>query len=88
MNSALKPMSREAFIAEITRDVPETPRYYLHSRDLNKAGPALDTERPMPPRLTPGECADLGPAGRTYPGYAVRRGVRRLPSGGRAPREP
>lgn len=57
MNSALRPMSREAFISEVTRDVPETPRYYLHSRDLNKTGPALDAERPMPPLLTPAECA-------------------------------
>ena len=58
MNAALKPMGREAFIAEITRDVPETPRYYLHSRDLNKAGPALDADRPMPPKLTAAQCAD------------------------------
>ncbi len=57
MNAALKPMSREAFIAEVTRDVPETPRYYLHSRDLNQAGPPVHLERPMPPSLTPGECA-------------------------------
>jgi hydroxyacylglutathione hydrolase len=49
MNAALKPMTREAFIAEVTRDTPETPIYYLHSRDTNKAGPRLDAERPMPP---------------------------------------
>jgi rhodanese-related sulfurtransferase len=59
MNAALRPMSREAFVAEVTRDVPETPRYYLHSRDLNKAGPRLDTERPMPPSLTADDCAGL-----------------------------
>ena len=53
MNAALRPMPREAFIAEVTRDVPETPIYYLYSRDLNKAGPALDAERPMPPPLAP-----------------------------------
>lgn len=57
MNSALKPMTREEFIAEVTRDVPETPRYYLHSRDLNKTGPALDAERAMPATLTPSELA-------------------------------
>jgi hydroxyacylglutathione hydrolase len=62
-NAALKPVSREVFIAEVTRDVPEIPRYYLHSRDLNKAGPALDAERPMPPRLSPGECATLARRG-------------------------
>ncbi len=57
MNSALKPMTREEFIAEVTRDVPETPRYYLHSRDLNKVGPALDAERAMPPLLAPADLA-------------------------------
>ena len=57
MNAALKPMSREAFIVEVTRDVPETPIYYLHSRDINKAGPRLDAERPMPPLLPAAEVA-------------------------------
>jgi glyoxylase-like metal-dependent hydrolase (beta-lactamase superfamily II)/rhodanese-related sulfurtransferase len=56
-NAALRPMSREAFIADVTRDVPETPRYYLHSRDLNRSGPPLSSERPMPPELTPAQCA-------------------------------
>ena len=58
MNPALRPMSREAFVADITRDVPETPAYFLHSRDLNRTGPRLDPERPMPPRLAPAACAD------------------------------
>jgi len=52
-NPALAPMSREAFIADITRDVPETPVYFLHSRDTNRAGPALRAERPLPPALSP-----------------------------------
>lgn len=59
MNVALQPTSRAAFITDVTRDVPETPRYYLHSRDLNKAGPSLDAERPMPPLLTPADAAAL-----------------------------
>jgi rhodanese-related sulfurtransferase len=63
MNAALKPMSREAFIADITRDVPETPAYFLHSRDLNKAGPALRSEGTMPPRLSPSEFAQEAEAG-------------------------
>ena len=54
-NAALKPMSREAFVAEVTRDVPETPIYYLYSRDLNRSGPRLDAERPMPPLVAPRE---------------------------------
>ena len=52
-NPALGPMSRDAFIADITRDVPETPVYFLHSRDLNKAGPALRARYDLPPRLSP-----------------------------------
>lgn len=62
-NPALRPMSREAFVAEVTRDVPETPAYYLHSRDLNRAGPATSAERPMPPRLSPDAVADRVAAG-------------------------
>jgi len=57
MNAALKPMTRDAFIAEVTRDTPETPIYYLHSRDTNKAGPRLDAERPMPPKISPRDVA-------------------------------
>jgi glyoxylase-like metal-dependent hydrolase (beta-lactamase superfamily II)/rhodanese-related sulfurtransferase len=53
MNAALKPMSREAFIAEITRDVPETPVYFLHSRDTNREGPRVMGVAPLPPRLAP-----------------------------------
>jgi hydroxyacylglutathione hydrolase len=57
MNPALREMGRAAFIAEVTRDVPETPAYYLHSRDLNQAGPSLDAQRPMPPRIAAREAA-------------------------------
>jgi len=55
MNVALADHGREAFVAEITRDVPETPAYFLHSRDLNQSGPALDGQRDFPRVLTPGE---------------------------------
>ena len=58
MNPALVDRGREAFIAEITRDLPETPVYFLHSRDLNKAGPTLDRQRSFPPALAPRACAD------------------------------
>jgi len=63
MNAALRPMSRETFIAEVTRDVPETPIYYLHSRDINKAGPRLDAERPLPPLLSAHEAASRAAKG-------------------------
>ena len=57
MNPALVDRGREAFVAEITRDLPETPVYFLHSRDLNKSGPRLDSQREMPPLLGPREVA-------------------------------
>lgn len=57
MNPALRVMSREDFVADITRDVPETPSYFLHSRDLNKAGPAIRADRPMPPAIAPEDFA-------------------------------
>ncbi len=53
MNPALRVASREQFIADITRDVPETPVYFLHSRDLNQAGPALREGAELPPALAP-----------------------------------
>jgi len=57
MNAALVDRGRDAFIADITRDQPEVPVYFLHSRDLNKAGPSLDAQRQMPPRLAPRDFA-------------------------------
>jgi glyoxylase-like metal-dependent hydrolase (beta-lactamase superfamily II)/rhodanese-related sulfurtransferase len=51
MNPALRPMTREAFIAEVTRDVPETPVYFLHSRDLNRDGPPVRGTDGLPPAL-------------------------------------
>ena len=57
MNPALRPMSREEFVAEIARDVPETPVYFLHSRDLNRAGPALRAGAELPPMLSPRQFA-------------------------------
>ena len=58
MNPALVPMSRDAFIAEVTRDVPETPVYFLHSRDTNREGPPLRAERALPPWLPPAVAAE------------------------------
>lgn len=57
MNPALAPMSRTAFIKDITQDVPETPAYFLHSRDTNRAGPPILVSQPMPPLLAPAEFA-------------------------------
>ncbi len=57
-NGALRPMSREAFVADITRDVPETPIYFLHSRDQNRLGSPIRGDRPLPPKLAPAAFAD------------------------------
>ncbi len=63
MNPALVDRGREVFVADITRDLPETPVYFLHSRDLNKSGPRLDSQREMPPLLGPQEFAARAEAG-------------------------
>ncbi|HVP15619.1 MAG TPA: rhodanese-like domain-containing protein, partial [Terriglobales bacterium] len=62
-NPALRPMSRADFIAEVTRDVPETPSYFLYSRDLNRAGPPLTADRVLPPALEPIAFAAAADAG-------------------------
>src|SRR5688572_3851826 len=63
MNPALADRGREAFVADITRDVPETPIYFLHSRDLNKAGPSLASDRSLPRGLAPRAAAERVEAG-------------------------
>lgn len=63
MNPALQPMSREQFIADITRDVPETPVYFLHSRDMNQAGPAPRDAADLPPFLEPAAFAAVAERG-------------------------
>jgi glyoxylase-like metal-dependent hydrolase (beta-lactamase superfamily II)/rhodanese-related sulfurtransferase len=57
MNPALAPMSRAAFVRDITQDVPETPAYFLHSRDTNRAGPPILASQPMAPLLAPADFA-------------------------------
>ncbi|MEO5989245.1 MAG: rhodanese-like domain-containing protein [Candidatus Eisenbacteria bacterium] len=56
-NAALQPMTRETFVADITREVPETPVYFLHSRDLNREGPPLRRSAEVPPVLEPADAA-------------------------------
>jgi glyoxylase-like metal-dependent hydrolase (beta-lactamase superfamily II) len=45
-NYALQPMSREAFIAMMTCDLPERPEYFAQDAEINRRGPALLTELP------------------------------------------
>lgn len=80
-NPALRPTSREAFVADIARDVPETPVYFLHSRDLNQAGPRPRGADELPPALPAARCAeamregavllDTRPAERFLPRHAA-----------------
>lgn len=52
-NVALQPMSRDAFIAFLTKDAPETPRYFPMDVEMNRQGaPALgavSTPTPLSP---------------------------------------
>lgn len=48
---------RERFIAELCADLPAPPRYFAHAASMNRVGPKLDRDRPMPRRLGPDECS-------------------------------
>jgi hydroxyacylglutathione hydrolase len=62
-NYALRPMSREAFVALITADLPERPEYFGKDVEINRAGaPALAERKPVP-ALAPAEVADRQKAG-------------------------
>jgi glyoxylase-like metal-dependent hydrolase (beta-lactamase superfamily II)/3-mercaptopyruvate sulfurtransferase SseA len=46
-NYALQPMSRDAFVATMTRDLPEQPRYFGMDVEINRRGaPALGAHEP------------------------------------------
>ena len=48
-NHALQPMSRDAFIAKMTADLPEQPRYFGMDVEINRRGAsALDAREPPP----------------------------------------
>jgi glyoxylase-like metal-dependent hydrolase (beta-lactamase superfamily II)/rhodanese-related sulfurtransferase len=52
-NHALQPMSRDAFVAKMTADLPEQPRYFGMDVEINRRGaPALGA-RPAPSALGP-----------------------------------
>ncbi|HWC66005.1 MAG TPA: MBL fold metallo-hydrolase, partial [Thermoanaerobaculia bacterium] len=56
-NYALQPMSREAFVAMMTTDLPEIPAYFGRDVRLNREGPALLSVLPPLPALSPAEVA-------------------------------
>jgi glyoxylase-like metal-dependent hydrolase (beta-lactamase superfamily II)/rhodanese-related sulfurtransferase len=56
-NYALQPMTREAFIAMMTADLPERPQYFAQDAEINRQGPALLNEIPLPGALSPQDVA-------------------------------
>ena len=52
-NYALKPRTREEFVALITADFPERPDYFLRDAQINREGATQLNELPPPPTLTP-----------------------------------
>jgi hydroxyacylglutathione hydrolase len=52
-NYALRPMSRERFIAMTTADLPEQPRHFARDVEINRTGAQPIAERALPARLEP-----------------------------------
>jgi glyoxylase-like metal-dependent hydrolase (beta-lactamase superfamily II)/rhodanese-related sulfurtransferase len=50
-NHALAAMAKEAFVAMMTADLPEAPRYFSDDARLNRSGPRRLDELAAPPRL-------------------------------------
>src|SRR5688572_27056536 len=50
-NHALQPMSREAFVARMTADLPEQPRYFAMDVEINRRGASALAGRERPPTL-------------------------------------
>ncbi len=57
LNYALRPMSREEFVALITADLPERPEFFAKDVEINRTGAPSLTERPAPPALSPADVA-------------------------------
>ena len=51
-NYALQPMTRDAFIAMMTTDLPEAPAYFSRDAQINLAGPPLLENLPPPTPLS------------------------------------
>ena len=58
-NYALRPISREEFIALTTADLPEAPAYFSRDVTLNREGSGALAALPDPRALTPAEVAAL-----------------------------
>lgn len=58
-NWAFQCGSEEEFIDAVLRDQPEPPTYFAEMKRLNREGPPLLGELPVPPRMDPTGLADL-----------------------------
>ena len=58
-NHALQIASREAFIAQVTANLPTRPEYFLEDAEINRSGAASLTELPPLPALSPAELRTL-----------------------------
>ena len=52
-NYALQPMSKEDFIATMTKDIPEAPVYFSQDAEINRGGAGPLSDIPNPPALSP-----------------------------------
>ena len=62
-NYALRPMSREEFVALTTADLPEAPAYFARDVPMNREGRGTLAALPAPPSLSPAEVAALQDTG-------------------------
>lgn len=62
-NYALKPMSKEEFVAMMTADLPEAPVYFPKDAEINRSGARGLSELQPPQPLTPQEVLQLRDAG-------------------------
>ena len=62
-NYALKPMSKEDFVAMMTADLPEAPIYFPKDAEINRSGARELSELQPPEPLTPQQVLELRDAG-------------------------
>lgn len=62
-NYALKPMSKDQFVAMMTADLPEAPAYFSRDAEINRTGAASLKEIDRPAALSPLTVKQLAPIG-------------------------
>ena len=62
-NSALQIKSRQAFVAELTRNLPSRPEYFLEDAEINRSGAGGLDQLPPIAALTPREVREMLAAG-------------------------